>query len=203
MTAVCRRRLGRTVWKLDSYKQPAQSPCFKLHLPSPGLDDISHNPQTQAVAAGLLIQTGAAAEHLITLAFRNARAIVLHLNHIPLRGLAQAQLYLGIGPFAGVVQQIAEQLEHVLAIPGQQQARRNAVRQLQMLAVDHPQGRQQPRQLCIRIELRTRQGITCQARTVELAAHALLYLLQLLTQCGLYLGITSKPRIVGQADQHR
>ena len=108
---------------------------------------------------GLLIQTRATAEHLSALLFGNPRAVIFHAQGKAVRPFDHTQAHLGIGPFAGVVEQVAEQFEQILAVPRQLQARRCDVTQGQMLAVNHVQRRQQPRQLGIAIEQRAGQRI--------------------------------------------
>ena len=94
---------------------------------------------------GLLIQTGAAAEDLGPLILGDTRPVILHIQLKPCRRLHYAQAHLGIRPFAGVVQQIAEQFQQVFTIPGQAQSLGRAVAQVQVFTVDHVQRRQQPR----------------------------------------------------------
>ncbi|MNN78306.1 hypothetical protein D3C81_1948500 [compost metagenome] len=86
---------------------------------------------------GLLVQPRAATEHLIAAVFGDARAVVFNAELERLDRLDNAQPHFGIRPFAGVVQQVAEQLQQVFAIPRQLQTSRCAITQRQMFAVDH------------------------------------------------------------------
>lgn len=155
------------------------------------------------MAIDLLVQPRAAFEHLQALRLRDARAIVIDPQLVTLGGWRDAQAYLAVGPFAGVVQQVAEQLQQILAVPGQQQTGRHVALQQQAFAVDHPQRRQQPGQLCIAIELRAGQGIAGQARAVEFAGQALLDLLQLLAHLRADLEQRLQAFAGSQADKHR
>ncbi len=69
--------------------------------------------------------------------------------------------------------------------------------------MNHAQGPEQPRQFGITIELRTRQRIPCQARTVQLARQAFLNLLQLLAHLRAHLRQTLQAFTGSQAQQHR
>ncbi|KWV79319.1 hypothetical protein PFLL34_00335 [Pseudomonas fluorescens] len=94
------------------------------------------------MANPLLIQACATAEHLVALGLGNAGAVVFHRQPIALGRLADAQAYLGVRPFTGVVQQIAQQFQQVFTVPGQLQARRHLIAEVQVFAVDHAQGGQ-------------------------------------------------------------
>ncbi|MOA42210.1 hypothetical protein D3C78_1642400 [compost metagenome] len=101
---------------------------------------------------GLLIQPRPSTEHLIATLFGNARAVVFHAEFKALCILGHGQANLGIRPFAGVIQQIAQQFQQVLTIPGQLQAGGCAVTQRQVFAMDHVQGGQQSGEFGIAIK---------------------------------------------------
>ncbi|MOA20690.1 hypothetical protein D3C78_1411470 [compost metagenome] len=67
----------------------------------------------------LLVEACATADDRLTLVFGNARTIVVHRQAVTALAAANAQVDLGFRPFAGVVQEVAQQLQEVLPIPGQ------------------------------------------------------------------------------------
>ncbi|MCY1434421.1 hypothetical protein D9M71_504810 [compost metagenome] len=69
--------------------------------------------------------------------------------------------------------------------------------------MDHAQRPQQPRQFDVAVELRARQRIPRQARTVQLTRQALLNLLQLLTHLRANIRQVLQALAGGQAQQHR
>ncbi|WP_419188528.1 hypothetical protein [Stutzerimonas stutzeri] len=69
------------------------------------------------------------------------------------------QLDAAARPFAGVVQQIAQQLQHVFAITWQTATLRRMPAQLEVGAVDHCQGVEQHRQFGVAVEMRTGQDV--------------------------------------------
>lgn len=70
------------------------------------------------MAADLLIQTHATAEHLITAGLRNTWAVIIDQQTKTLRLLRDTQTHCAVGPLASVIQQIAQQLEKILSVPG-------------------------------------------------------------------------------------
>ncbi|MCY1451836.1 hypothetical protein D9M71_687250 [compost metagenome] len=151
----------------------------------------------------LLVEPRATFEHVQALRLGNPGAIVIDPDLIALGTRRDAQPHLAIGPFASVIQQIAEQFQDIFAVPGQQQPRRHITRQQQAFAMNHPQRRQQSGQLGVAIELRARQRVACQACPIELARQALLDLFELLTHLRTDLGQVLEAVAGRQAEQYR
>ncbi|MNG88153.1 hypothetical protein D3C79_469770 [compost metagenome] len=151
----------------------------------------------------LLVQPRTALQYLLPLALGDTGAIIIDPHLVALGIRRDTQPHLAVGPLAGVVQQVAEQLQEVLAVPRQQQPGRHIPGQQQALAMDHAQRPQQPRQLDVAVELRARQRIPRQARTVQLTRQALLNLLQLLAHLRANIRQVLQALAGGQAQQHR
>ncbi|MNT09936.1 hypothetical protein D3C72_1447430 [compost metagenome] len=87
----------------------------------------------------LLIQPGTAFEHLLAIRLRNTRSIVIDHQLIAFDLLLNSQQHFAVSPFAGVIQQVAEQFQQVFPVPGQQQAGRHTLAEFQAFAMDHAQ----------------------------------------------------------------
>ncbi|MCY1444866.1 hypothetical protein D9M71_613550 [compost metagenome] len=93
------------------------------------------------MAIDLLVKPGTALENLFTGRLRDAGTVVVDPQAIVLRLFFDAQLHFAVRPFAGVVQQVAQQLQQVLTVPRQEQTRRHVLAQFQAFAMNHAQGR--------------------------------------------------------------
>ena len=113
-------------------------------MPTPAIDYIPHYAQPQPMAGNLLVQPGTAIQHLVTIAWRYARAVVIDHQPVTLGGLGNYQPDLGVASFAHVIHLVAEQLQQLFPVPRQLQTCRYLMAQLQMPTVDHVQRGEQP-----------------------------------------------------------
>src|SRR5690606_26682233 len=131
--------LARWLRKLDHQAQPSPSAVLKSNGASPAFDNIAHDIKAETMAIHLLIQPPAAPKYIRAALRSDARTIVLDDQFITLAYRSDTQQHLVVGPFAGVVQHIAQQLKHVFAIPRQSQLLRRLPLQLEVVAVNHAQ----------------------------------------------------------------
>ncbi|MNV90057.1 hypothetical protein D3C71_1844020 [compost metagenome] len=66
----------------------------------------------------LFIHACTSVQDLRTLSGFDSGAVVVHLEQVTVSRALDTQAHLAFRPFTGVIQQVAEQFEHVLAIPG-------------------------------------------------------------------------------------
>ena len=149
------------------------------------------------------VQTGATLAHGGATFDGNARAVVVDPQPIAVAIRLDAQANLAARPLAGVVQQIAEQLQHILAFPGQPAARRRLPVQRQVTAVDGRQGGEQRRQFLCAIEAAARLTLAGQPGAAQFAGDPLANLAQLLLQLLAQRRLAGQGLAVQQAGEHR
>ena len=149
--------------QLDAHPQAAQRAVPETQAATAGLGDVARDAQAQAMAADLLVEPGTPLEHRLALVGEDTGAVIVDLQADHALALRDGQADFAIGPLAGVVQQIAEHLQQVLAVPWQAQPRWRAPAHPQVRAVDQAQGVAQRRQLLGAIEMCARQRFADQA----------------------------------------
>ena len=97
-------------------------------------DDISHNGEAEPGAGLRFVGAKAAAGELVEGSQRATRTIVLNRKYYTfVRHRLHVEPYAGSAPFAGIVEQIAEQLEQVFLIAGELCFRRDLPTDVRML----------------------------------------------------------------------
>src|SRR5690606_786284 len=103
-------------WEVNLDGEAAEGAFLELEVAVVYLDQVADDIQPEAVPGNGLIQADPALQYSLPISFADSRAIILDTQQYPLLGHPPLQPDTAMRPFAGVVQQVAEQLEHVLAL---------------------------------------------------------------------------------------
>src|SRR5690606_7262476 len=103
-------------WEVNLDGEAAEGAFLELEVAVVYLDQVADDIQPEAVPGDCLIQADPALQYPLPIGFADSRAIILDTQQYPLLGHPPLQPDTAMRPFAGVVQQVAEQLEHVLAL---------------------------------------------------------------------------------------
>src|SRR5690606_29594924 len=102
--------------EVDLDGEAAEGAFLELEVAVVYLDQVADDIQPEAVPGDCLIQADTALQYPLPICFADSRAIIFDTQQYPLLGHLPLQPDTAMRPFAGVVQQVAEQLEHVLAL---------------------------------------------------------------------------------------
>src|SRR5690606_5549397 len=103
-------------WEGNLDGEAAEGAFLELEVTVVYLDQVADDSQSQSMPGNSLLQPDPALHYSLPLSVADSRPIIRDAQQYPLLGQPPLQPDTAMRPFACVIQQVAEQLEHVLAL---------------------------------------------------------------------------------------